>query len=311
MCKPLRLTDDPTPSASVIRAGQLAESLGFDDFFIGDHPAYQSEPWLHLAAIAMTTNRIGLGSVVNCVYHRHPVMLARLAADLDQISGGRVVLGIGIGWNEAEFAQLGMALPSVPQRQEALDEAIQIIRGVSGPEPFTFHGKHWSTEGARIVPGPVQHPSIPLLIAGSGEQTTLRQVAQYADICNFGSGRNVGKVRNAADIAHKFAVLRRHCEEVGRPYDQILRSHFTTWLMLAETDVAAQAKLNHYYPNGLTDEQKITRIVGTPERVIPYFQELVEAGMEYFVVQIMDATDEETFRLLATDVMPAIRTMKR
>src|SRR5215213_8969879 len=130
--------EDPQPSASVIRAGQLADELGFDDFFVGDHPAYQSEPWLHLTAIAMTTTRIGLGSVVNCVYHRHPVMLARLAADLDQISGGRVVLGLGIGWNETEFAQLGMAFPSTPERQAALDEAVQIIRGVWGPEPFIF-----------------------------------------------------------------------------------------------------------------------------------------------------------------------------
>jgi alkanesulfonate monooxygenase SsuD/methylene tetrahydromethanopterin reductase-like flavin-dependent oxidoreductase (luciferase family) len=82
-------------------------------------------------------------------------------------------------------------------------------------------------------------------------------------------------------------------------------------LMLAETDLAAQAKLDRYYPQGLSDEQKITRIVGTPDRVIPYFQALVGAGMEYFVVQIMDATDEETFRLLATDVIPAIRGASR
>jgi alkanesulfonate monooxygenase SsuD/methylene tetrahydromethanopterin reductase-like flavin-dependent oxidoreductase (luciferase family) len=301
--------DDPTPSASIIRAGQLAESLGFDEFFVGDHPAYQSEPWLHLTAIAMTTERIGLGSVVNCVYHRHPVMLARLAADLDQISNGRVVLGLGIGWNEAEFDQLGMAFPSVPERQEALDEAIQIIRGVWGREPFTFHGKHWSTTGARIFPGPIQKPSIPLLIAGSGERTTLRQVARYADACNFGSGRNVGKVRDNDDIARKFSVLRGYCETIGRPFESILRTHFTTWLMLAETDLDAQAKLDRYYPQGLNDEQKITRIVGTPTSVIPYFQTLVDAGMQYFVVQIMDATDHETFRLLATEVIPAIRAL--
>jgi alkanesulfonate monooxygenase SsuD/methylene tetrahydromethanopterin reductase-like flavin-dependent oxidoreductase (luciferase family) len=300
------MPDDPQPSASVIRAGQLAESLGFDEFFVGDHPAYQSEPWLHLTAIAMTTERMGLGSVVNCVYHRHPVMLARLAADLDNISGGRVVLGLGIGWNETEFAQLGMTLPTVPERQEALDEAIQIIRGVWGPDPFTFRGKHWRTKGARIAPAPLQHPSIPLLIAGAGERTTLRQVARYADACNFGSGRNVGKVRDAGDIARKFSILRQHCDEVGRPYDEILRTHFTTWLMLAETDLAAQAKLDRYYPQGLSEEQKLTRIVGTPSRVIPYFQALVDAGIQYFVVQIMDAADEETFRLLATEVIPAI-----
>ncbi len=298
--------DDPTPSASIIRAGQLADELGFDDFFVGDHPAYQSEPWLHLTAVAMTTQRIALGSVVNCVYHRHPVMLARLAADLDHISGGRVVLGLGIGWNDAEFAQLGLPFPPVPARQEALEEAIQIIRGVWDPEPFTFHGNHWRTDGAHVAPPPLQRPSIPLLIAGSGEKTTLRQVARYADACNFGSGRNVGKVRDTADIQRKLEILRHHCDEIGRPYDTILRTHFTTWLILAETDAAAQAKLARYYPNGLTDEQRLTRIVGTPDRIIPYFQSLAAAGLHYFVVQIMDARDEETFRLLAREVIPRV-----
>src|SRR5687768_11820609 len=88
------LPDDPAPTERVLNAGRLAENLGFDAFFIGDHPGYATEPWLHLAALAATTTRIGLGSVVNCVYHRHPVMLARLAADLDHISGGRVILGL-------------------------------------------------------------------------------------------------------------------------------------------------------------------------------------------------------------------------
>ena len=213
--------DDPRPSASVIRAGQLAEEMGFDDFFVGDHPGYQSEPWLHLTAVAVTTERIGLGSVVNCVYHRHPVMLARLVADLDHISGGRVVLGLGIGWNDTEFAQLGISFPPVPDRQEALEEAIQIVRGVWGPEPFTFHGKHWRTDGGHVAPPPLQRPSIPLLIAGSGEKTTLRQVARYADVCNFGSGRNVGKVRDTDDIRRKLDVLRRHCEAEGRDYEAI------------------------------------------------------------------------------------------
>ena len=231
--------DDPQPGASFIRAGQLAEELGFDAILIGDHPGYATEAWLHLTAVAMTTKRIGLGSVVNCVYHRHPVMLARLAADLDHISGGRVILGLGIGWNEAEFRQLGMAFPAVSERQEALDEAIQIVRGVWGPEPFTFHGRHWWTEGGHVVPPPLQRPSIPLLIAGGGEKVTLRQVARYADACNFGAGRNVGKARDVDDLRRKLAVLRGYCEEIGRPYDDILRTHFTTWLILAETETAA------------------------------------------------------------------------
>jgi alkanesulfonate monooxygenase SsuD/methylene tetrahydromethanopterin reductase-like flavin-dependent oxidoreductase (luciferase family) len=298
--------DDPDPSRSVIRTGKLCDELGYDAFFIGDHPGYQTEPFLHLGAIAAQTSRIRLGSVVNCVYHRHPVMHARLTADLDRISSGRVILGLGIGWNEGEFAQLGIPFPSVPERQAALDEAIEIINGVWGPEPFTFAGKHWWTERGHVLPRPLQEPSVPLMIAGAGERVTLRQVAQYADACNFGSGRNVGRVKEAADFRRKFDILRAHCDRLGRSYDAILRSHFTTWLVVRRTAEEAAARWRHYYPNGMTEDQRATRIGGSPEQITAYFQELADAGMQYFVVQILDAADEETMHLLATEVMPNI-----
>jgi alkanesulfonate monooxygenase SsuD/methylene tetrahydromethanopterin reductase-like flavin-dependent oxidoreductase (luciferase family) len=303
--QPVPRPDDPTPGKTLITAGRLCEELGFDAFFIGDHPAYAPEPWLHLAAVAMETTRIRLGSVVNCIFYRHPVMLARLASDLDHLSDGRVILGLGIGWNDEEFGQLGISFPSVPERQVALDEAVTIINGVWGADPFTFHGRHFSTTGEQMMP-PLQRPRPPLMIAGGGERVTLRQVATYAEACNFGSGRNVGGAQTHDDVRHKLAVLKRYCEEIGRSYDSILRTHFTSWLILAETDEAAQAKLNRYYPEGLTEEQRRTRIAGGPERIVAYFQGLVDAGMQYFVVQVMDAADHETFRLLAQEVAPKV-----
>lgn len=301
------LPEDPTPTASVIRAGLLAEELGFDAFFIGDHPGYATEPWVHLAAIAAQTRRIGLGSVVNCVYHRQPALLGRLAGDLDHISGGRAILGLGIGWNESEFRQLGIPFPPVPQRQQALDEALRIVDGMFGPEPFTLRGGHYAVEGAHYPHGSYQRPRPPILVAGSGERVTLRQVARYADACNFGAGRNVGKVTDTAGVRAKLDTLRRYCEELGRPYDDILRTHFTSWAMLSTTEAGAIAKRDRYYPQGLTEEQKITRIVGTPDQVLPYYQALVDAGMEYFVIQVLDATDEETFSLLARNVLPRLQ----
>lgn len=300
------LPADPEPTKHVLQAGLLAEELGYDAFFIGDHPGYATEPSVHLAAIAAQTSRIGLGSVVNCVYHRHPALLARLAGDLDHISNGRFILGLGIGWNEPEFKQLGLSFPSVPERQEALDEALHIITGMFGPEPVDFHGKHWRTEGGHYQVPTVQQPRPPIVIAGSGEKVTLRQVAQYADACNFGPGRNTGAVRGDEGIQHKFDVLRRHCDVIGRPYDEILRTHFTSWAMVAPTEAEARAKLNRYYPDGLTEEQEITRIVGTPEQVAAYYQAVADAGMQYFVVQVLDATDHETFQLLAKEVMPNV-----
>lgn len=300
------LPDDPNPTARVLAAGRLAERLGFDAFFIGDHPAYATECWVHLAALAVTTERIRLGSVVNCVLYRHPVMLARLAADLDNLSQGRLILGLGIGWNSAEFAQLGLPFLSVRERQDALEETIAIIHGVWGDAPFTFAGRHFSTRDERVTPSPLQRPSPPLVIAGAGERVTLRQVARFADACNFGAGVQVGGVRTFDDVRHKLDVLRHHCVELGRPYEQILKTHFTGWLMLADDEDAVAAKVARYYPEGIPEELRASRIVGTPEVAIAYYQALVEAGIEYFVVQTLDAGDQETIRILAERVAPQV-----
>jgi alkanesulfonate monooxygenase SsuD/methylene tetrahydromethanopterin reductase-like flavin-dependent oxidoreductase (luciferase family) len=300
------LPDDAEPTRRVLEAGRLADALDLDAFFIGDHPAYAPEPWLHLAALAATTERIRLGSIVSCALYRHPVMTARLAADLDQLSAGRVLLGLGIGWNASEFARLGLSFPAVPDRQAALEEVVAIIRGVWGPAPFSFDGRFFSTADEQVTPPPIQRGGPPLIIAGGGERVTLRQVARLADACNFGPGHATGQVRSAEDVRRKLAVLRQHCEEVGRPYADILRTHFTTWLMLAEDDAGARAKLDRYYPDGLDDEKRFSRVALTPDAAVAYYQNLVDAGMQYFVVQTLDAGDTETIHLLATEVAPRV-----
>jgi alkanesulfonate monooxygenase SsuD/methylene tetrahydromethanopterin reductase-like flavin-dependent oxidoreductase (luciferase family) len=298
--------DDPDPTSRVLASGRLADALGFDAFFLGDHPAYAPEVWLHLSALAVQTSRVRLGSVVLCAGYRPPVLTARLAADLDNLSGGRVILGLGHGWNATEFAQLGLPFPPVPERQAALVESIEIIRGVWGSEPFTFHGRYHSTDNERVAPPPLQQPSPPLILAGSGERTALRLVARYADACNFGPGHTTGLVRTPDDVRHKNAVLDRYCQELERDPRDVLRSHFTSWLMLAPTDADARAKLDHYYPAGINEEQQFSRVVGTPAQVAAYYQSLVDAGMEYFVVQTLDAADTETIELLAREVIPLV-----
>jgi alkanesulfonate monooxygenase SsuD/methylene tetrahydromethanopterin reductase-like flavin-dependent oxidoreductase (luciferase family) len=301
------LPHDPDPAPRVLAAGRMADALGFDAFFLGDHPAYAPEVWLHLGALAVQTSRVRLGSVVLCAGYRPPVLTARLAADLDNLSGGRAILGLGHGWNATEFAQLGLPFPPVPERQAALAESIEIIRGVWGPDPFTFQGQYHGTERERIVPPPVQQPSPPLILAGGGERTALRLVARYADASNFGPGHATGLVRTPDEVQRKNAVLDRRCEEVGRDPRNVLRTHFTSWLMLAPTDAAARAKLAHYYPEGINEEQQFSRVVGTPEKVAAYYQSLVEAGMQYFVVQTLDAVDTETIALLAHEVIPRVQ----
>ncbi|MEZ4563840.1 MAG: LLM class flavin-dependent oxidoreductase [Thermomicrobiales bacterium] len=305
------LPEDPAPAASILAAGRAADALGLDAFFIGDHPAYAPDAWLHLGVLAVQTSSIRLGSVVLCAGYRPPVLNARLAADLDHLSQGRVILGLGHGWNRKEFAQLGLPYPPVPERQEALEEAVQIIRGVWGSQPFTFHGKHHFTVDEQVTPPPVQQPGPPLILAGSGEKTALRLVAEYADACNFGSGHATGLVRTAEEVRHKNRVLDQYCREAGREPGSVLRSHFTSWLMLAPTEKEAIAKRDRYYPNGLNEEQQFSRVIGTPEQAARYYQGLVGAGLQYFVVQILDAADLETVELLARELAPRVTAAVR
>ena len=135
-----------------------------------------------MAALAMRTDRIRTrGQRRLRAPTRNPVLRARLAADLDNLSNGRLILGLGIGWDENEFNNLGIPFPSVPERQAALDEAIAIMRGAWGPEPLSFKGRHFRTRDVLIRPAPRQQPGPPILIAGGGERVTLRQVAECGD----------------------------------------------------------------------------------------------------------------------------------
>lgn len=304
---------EPDALAGLVETGRLVELLGFDALFVFDHPATHADPWVCLGALAAVTERVRLGSAVNSVPYRHPVHLARLAADLDNLSGGRVVLGVGIGWYEAEFRALGVPMGPVRERQAALAEALTIVGGVWGSEPFTFAGDHYRTEAMRIVPPPVQQPRPPILIGGGGDRT-LRQVARFADACNVSEGQAVeGKVERvggAAVVRRKLETLRRHCDEVGRPFDEVLRTHFTLRLVMAPTEAALAAKLTPPSPTSASPGTRragaSATLAGTPERIVAYYREMVEVGIQYFVVQL-DARDHETLTLLTEEVMPRVR----
>ena len=300
-------SDDDSPVSSILKAGRIAERLKLDGFFVGDHPAYAPDPWLILAVLASETDTIRLGSVVLCASYRQPVVTARLAADLDNASEGRFILGLGHGWNRQEFEQLDLPYRDVRSRQRALEETIQIVQGVLGTEPFTFHGEFHSTTNEMIRPSSVQKPGPPLLLAGSGERTALRLVARYADACNFGAGHSTGLVTSASETKRKNDLLDEYCCQEGRSPASVLRTHFTSHLMIGPTETEASRKRDRYYPQGLNEEQQYSRVVGSPERVAEYYQGLVEAGMHYFIVQTLDARDHETIDLLAREVIPRVQ----
>ncbi len=297
--------------AALIRAGLHAERYGYDAFFLGDHPAWAPDCWLHLAVIASQTSRIRLGQMVAAAPYRNPLLTARLQSDLDRLSGGRSVLGLGIGWNAAdyglgtnEFDRMGLPYPAVPARQDGLEEAIAIIHGVWGNEPFSMIGAYYSAAGAQVDP-PIQDGGVPLVVAGGGTRT-LNQLARLGDVANFGPGP-AGNVNSPADAKARLAALAEQCRAVGRSYDHILRTHFTHWLLLAETERALAAKVTHYFPDGLDPFWGAYLVAGTPVSVASHYQEYVNAGIEYFVVQTLDPDDEESIALATAEVAPRLQ----
>ena len=284
---------------------QRMEELGYDSYWSYDHPNAHADCWTAMTALAMATKRIRLGTIVDCIYYRSPYLLARQAADVDRLSGGRLVLGIGIGDAPDEFEQMGIPYPPVPMRQRGMDETITILRGLWSGEPFDHQGEQWSaiTDGSFL--GPVQQPHVPILIAGGGEKVTLRQVAQYADASNMGAHESIGLAVTMTDVSRKFAKLSEYCEQLGRPYESVLRSQFTMPLIIGKTREALDKKMA-VMPQETLAWCGPALFAGTPAEAIDFYESLAATGFQYFIANILDG-DEETIELLGTDVMPAFR----
>lgn len=303
----------PGAMDGLLETGRLVESLGFDGLFVFDHPAIQADPWVCLSALAGVTERVRLGSVVNCVPYRHPALLARMATDLDAVSRGRLMLGLGIGWLQSEFRAFDVPFAPAPARHAALVEALAIVERAWTGDPFSFAGEHHRVEDLRVAP-PVQRPRPPIMIGGNGEQVTLKLVARHADACNVSELQDRGNGQEAVGgvetIRRKLDALDRHCAAAGRPADEVLRTHFTLKLVLAPTEAAAAAKLAAQRADASASPatrraQSSAIVCGTPEKVAAHYRALVEIGVQYFVVQL-DAADRETLELLAGEVAPRV-----
>ncbi len=239
-----------------------------------------------LGAIAASTARIRIGELVVGVPYRNPALLAKMLTTLDVIAHGRTIVGLGAAWHEPEFQAYGWPFPSVRERMEMLEEAIQIVDRMMTQRPASFSGKHFTVEEAYNDPMPVQQPRPPIMIGGSGEKVTLRLVAQYADFCNVGG--------DAATVAHKFEVLRQHCERVGRPYDAITRSN-DVGILIAANERELAAKKARY---GETFD-----LVGTPDQIIEGVQRYAQVGSQYITFHMPDASEIEPILLLGETVV--------
>ncbi len=203
---------------------QRAEQAGADRISVMDHvwqigpngpPEHEMlEAYTALGWLAAKTERVKLLTMVTAVVYREPGLLAKAVTTLDVLSGGRAILGIGAAWNEDESRGLGLPFPPTAERFERLEEAILICKQMWADDDAPFEGKHYHLARTLNSPQPLARPRPPILIGGSGEKKTLRLVAQYADSCNIFAG-------DPAAAAHKLNVLRQHCADVGRDYDEI------------------------------------------------------------------------------------------
>ncbi|MFD9895188.1 TIGR03560 family F420-dependent LLM class oxidoreductase [Amycolatopsis sp. NPDC059027] len=210
----------------------------FDHFYpiFSDPTGPCLEGWVTLTALAQATKRLRLGTLVSGIHYRHPALLANMAATLDVVSGGRLEIGIGAGWNEEESGAYGMELGTVKERSDRFEEACAVLLGLLTQETTTFQGEHYQLTDARCEPKGVQRPHPPFCIGGSGEKRTLRTTAKYAQHWNFVGG-------TPEEFAHKRDVLYRHCADIGRdPGEITLSSHVRLEPDLDYVKVAAQAE---------------------------------------------------------------------
>lgn len=296
---------------------QWADAGPWDSLWVFDHfhtvpiPTEEAthEAWTLMAAFAASTGRIKLGQMCTCMSYRNPAYLAKVAATVDHVSGGRVQMGIGGGWYEHEWRAYGYGFPSAGERLGRLDEGVQIMRQAWTKGISTLDGTYYQVDGAICRPLPLQPGGIPLWIAGGGERKTLRIAAKYANYTNFDA--------TPEKFRHKSEVLAQHCKDVGRDFAEITRSgDYNVVIGETEADVKDKLAWHHAHYEPLVPADKLARydemfstgpLVGTVEQVIEALHEARDMGLAHANVNFADlAYDRGSAELFATRVIPEL-----
>ena len=315
-----------TPWSDLVDVARLIDDCGYDSLWVIDHqlPAAsasmagsQFDAWTVLAAFAMATERVSLGTLVTCNNFRNPALLAKIVATVDHISGGRAALGIGAGWFEQEHRAFGWTFPPVRERLERLDEAVQVVRKVWTEEQPSFAGKYYtldfdepgtypdgtpvSTENAPAIgPPPLQRPHPPLIVGGSGERRTLRTVAQHADEWNVAGTPEF--------IAQKSEVLAAHCDAVGRDPGTIRRSAYAQVIIddsRARVDALLERRAALTGATVATVREQV--IAGSPADIVDRLGAYAEVGIDRFMLQVGPPYRRSIIEKVAQDVLePAL-----
>jgi F420-dependent oxidoreductase-like protein len=302
---------------TMLKVARVADDGPFESIWVYDHFHTVPEPteeatheaWTLMAAFAAATERIRLGQMCSCMSYRNPAYLAKVAATVDVISGGRLEMGIGAGWYEHEWRAFGFGFPGAGERLGMLEEGVQIMRQMWTTGTATLDGKHYQVDGAIGRPLPLQAGGIPLWIAGGGEKKTLRIAAKYAQYTNFDATPETFK--------HKSEILAAHCRDVGTDFDAIVRSGNYN-VVIGETEKDVQDKLAwvraHYAPlvSAAALERAYTQfstgpLVGTVEQIVERLTEARRLGLTYAINYFVDAAyDPTSVELYATKVIPAL-----
>jgi F420-dependent oxidoreductase-like protein len=287
----------------------LAEDLGFDAIFTWDHfaPVASIDPysanlegWQVLAAWAAITRRVSIGMLVTGNTYRHPAIVAKMAATLDHISGGRAIAGMGAAWFEFEHTRYGIPFPPVGTRIDQLDEALTVMRSLFTEARTEFNGRYYQLTDAPAEPKPVQ-AHLPILVGGSGEKKTLRVVAKHADMWHCFAD-------NAAEFAHLLGVLHEHCAAVRRDPASILPSTGGQ-VVIRDTTNELETRFAALVARHRVPRVSITELTGTADYVATHIAERLRAGVRLFVASAATPWDEETLRRLAREVWPRAKEL--
>jgi alkanesulfonate monooxygenase SsuD/methylene tetrahydromethanopterin reductase-like flavin-dependent oxidoreductase (luciferase family) len=244
-----------------------------------------------IAYFAAAYPTLPFGASVLCQSYRNPGLLAKMAANLQLLTGGRFIFGIGAGWMESEYRAYNFDFSPPALRLAQLEEAIVLVKRLWTESPASFAGRHYRIDNAYCEPRP--NPIPPLLIGGGGEQLTLRLVAKYADWWNIPGG-------TVANYARKLEVLRQHCVAVGRDYDTIVKTWSAEAIAVAETEAQARriAAASPYNSHS---------IIGTPAQVAAQLRPFLDLGVEYLIVRLLDFPATAGIELFLQDVLPRLR----
>ena len=298
---------------------QAADAGPWESLWVYDHfhttPVHSDEAtheaWTLMSAFAASTTRIRLGQMCTCIGYRNPAYLAKVAATIDIISGGRVEMGIGAGWYEHEWRAYGYGFPAAPDRLRMLNEGVQIMQQAWRTGHATLDGEHFQIDDAIVQPQPLQPGGIPTWVAGGGEKVTLKIAAKYAQYTNFSSG-------DPEDFTRRSELLRRHTEKVGTDFDAIVRStNFNIVIADTQAEVdarvdAVEARLAQHLGDRLDAEMSKYRGpaafgVGTPDQIIEHLRDMKDRGLGYAINYFPEAAyDRSGIELFERTVIPAL-----